>query len=125
MAQDIIWYHNLDNINEILPRDHERALTFSQPGILKYSCSYGAEIVDINEESLNTFINNILTNVDAHFDYVIADFHGSGVATIIYKNNYIYYTMYDDVFSNPFDFVKIKIDEVILERLRNLKNFNE
>ena len=28
--------------------------------------------------------------------------------------------MYDDMFSNPFDFVKIKVDDVILDRLRNL-----
>lgn len=40
------------------------------------------------------------------------------------QNNFIYYTMYDDVFSNPFDFAKIKVNDVILDKLRNLANLN-
>ena len=117
---DILWNHNLDDIKEITAADYEYAFCYSQENIIMYSRSYSAQIVDINKYNLNIFIENILINKECHFDYVIQDFKCDGIATIFYKNNYIYYTMYDDMFSYPFDLVKIKVDDVILDRLRNL-----
>jgi len=124
MERDVIWFQNLDDVKEISENDYECVLCYSQEFILMYSYTYSASIVDINKEKMNIFIDNILTNCECHFDYIIDDFGDkSGIATFIYKNNFIYYTMYDDVFSNPFDSVKIKIDDIILNRLKNLSNY--
>ena len=89
-----------------------------------YSNSHSTAVVNIDKEKLNIFIENITANRECHFDYVIEDFdYKTGIATFIYKNNFIYYTIYDDVFSNPFDIVKIKINDIILNRLRNLTGY--
>lgn len=123
--QDPIWKQHLDDIQEITPTDYAHALCYSQESVIMYSSSCSARIVDINEEQLRRFIENILMNNECHVDYVIEDFGGkTGIATILHENGYIYYTMYDDVFSNPFDFVKIKVDNIILDRLRNISNYN-
>ena len=123
--RDIIWNENLDNIEEITSTDYTHALCYLQKDVLKYSRSYSAGIIDINKDHLHIFIENILINNECHLDYVIDDFgNKTGVATILYKNNYIYYTIYDDVFSNPFDFVKIKVNDIVLDRLRNISNYN-
>ena len=116
--------NNLDDIKEISKDDYKYALCYKQNYILNYSLSYSAGVIDINKDKLNLFIENILKNCECFFDYTIEDFtYKTGIATFIYKNNYIYYTMYDDVFSNPFDVVKIKMDDTILHRLKNLPNY--
>jgi hypothetical protein len=122
MAQpDLIWKQNLDNIPEIRPIDYETAFSYSQTNVIILAGPYSVGVVNINKDKLCTFLENILMNNECHFDYVIEDFNNkTGIATILHKNGYIYYTMYDDVFSNPFDFVKIKVDDVILDRLRKL-----
>jgi hypothetical protein len=124
--RDIIWNYNLDYITEISIDDYNDALIYLNKSILKYSRCYSARIVSIDKKKLHAFIENIFINKNSYFDYVIEDFDNkTGTAIIIYKNNYIYYTMYDDVFSNPFDFVKIKINNTILNRLSNLLNYEK
>ena len=117
---DIILNINLNDVKKITNSDYKNALCFKQKNILMYSNTCSAGIVDINKDKLNIFIQNILLNNVCYFDYIIEDFGEPGVATFIYKNDFIYYTMYDDVFSNPFDFVKIKVDNIILNRLTNM-----
>lgn len=121
IQEDYIWKLNLDDIEEITLNDYAHAFCYLQKDILKYSSSCSAGVIDINEDHLHKFIENIVNNNKCHFDYVIEDFgNKTGIATILYENKYIYYTMYDDVFSNRFDFVKIKVDNIILDRLQNL-----
>ena len=121
---DKIWTQNLDDTTEITVDGFEYVLCYLQHRVLIYSRECEVWVVDINKEQLEIFIENILTNNKCYFNYVIEDFNNkTGIATIIYKNNYIYYTAYDDAFSRPFDFVKIKVDDIILNRLRNLSNY--
>lgn len=124
--RDIIWTQNLDDVVEIeiTNTNYEFTLNYSQERLLRYSNTCSAYVIDINIDNLRLFIENILTDTECHFDYVIEDFGGkTGVATFIYNNKYIYYTHYDDVFANPYECVKLKVSNVVLDRLRNLSNY--
>ena len=134
--QDLILLQNLNNITEMEPsnqHNYRYTLTIPNDHKLYYSSCFSSVVVSLDKEQLNIFIENILNNCEDYFNYIIEDFGKwnadsmsytiqTGTATIIYKDNYIYYTMYDDVFSNPYDFVKIKINDEIINRLRNLSN---
>lgn len=121
MRRDLILSENLADVKEIRDDDSLVAFTYLQPNILRYLHTFSAGVVSINHTELDIFINNILNNCECTFDYVIEDFNGkSGVATLIYKNHFIYYTAYDDVFSNPYDYIKIKVDNILIHKLRNL-----
>ena len=116
--RDIIWSQNLDEITEI--KDDDSVFIYDSYG-LHYSSGWWAPVIELNKEKIDIFIENILENRDCHFDYVIGDFYsGTAIATFIYRNKYIYYTIYEDDFSNPFDCAKVKVDDVILDRLRQL-----
>ena len=71
---DIIWRQNLDDIKEITIDDYFYALRYQQYKVLIYSCACSAGVVDINKHHLSILIENILTNNECHFDYVIEDF---------------------------------------------------
>lgn len=126
---DIILQYIVNNeckIKEIDDTDYEVAFCYLPNSLLMYSKTFSAIVVNANKNSLDIFIKNILLNKECHFDYVIEDFgNKTGIATFIYKNNFIYYTMYDDVFSNPFDFAKIKVNDVIVNRLKKLSQLSQ